>query len=91
MIGAILNAAHGLDNWLRVHLGRPYHGILAIGLVIEIGRRLREFPDIVGSAGGIVKVVIAVVFFAVLLIHQVGELGEHAARRREREAMGDTG
>ena len=87
MMGGLLHAAHRLDDWLRRHFGRPYHAILAIGLVIEIARHLRELTEIGGSTSGIIKLILAVLLFTVLLVHQLGELSEHAARRRRQEII----
>lgn len=83
MIAAILDAAHRLDDGLRQRFGRPYHALLGLGLVIEIVRRVREIGDVPESSAGIVKIALAVLLFAVLLVHQLGELHEHAARRRD--------
>jgi hypothetical protein len=85
MIGEILVFVHKLDDWLDRRLGKPYHALLGIGLVVEIVRHLREFGDVV-STTGIVKTVLALILFVVLLIHQLGELYEHAGHRKEREA-----
>jgi hypothetical protein len=82
MIGEFLKLVHRLDDWLHRRLGRPYHALLGVGLVVEIVRHVREFG---GSTGGVVKTVLALILFVVLLIHQLGELHEHAAHRDERE------
>lgn len=87
MIGGLLHAAHRLDNWLRRHFGRPYHAILGIGLVIEIARHVRELTEIGKTASGIIKLILAVILFTALLVHQLGELSEHAARRRRQEII----
>ena len=81
-----LNSVHRLDEWLKERLGRPYHAILGIGLVIEIVRHLREAVEI-GSETGIIKAALAVILFAALLTHQLAELSEHAERRRSRAAV----
>jgi len=82
MIDAVLRQAHRLDAWLRSHLGRPYHVILGLGLAIEIVRHLGELGEVGDSPSGMVKVVIVVIFYSVLLVHQLGELYAHVARRR---------
>jgi hypothetical protein len=82
MIGGILRQAHRLDAWLRSHLGRPYHVILGLGLAIEIARHLRELGEVASSPSGIVRVVLVLVFYSVLLVHQLGELQAHATARR---------
>jgi hypothetical protein len=82
MIDGILRLAHRLDAWLRSHLGRPYHVILGLGLAIEIVRHLRELSEVGDSASGIVRVVVVLIFYSVLLVHQLGELYAHVAARR---------
>jgi len=82
MIDAILRQAHRLDAWLRSRLGRPYHVILGLGLTIEIARHLRELGDVGNSPSGIVRVVLVLIFYLVLLVHQLGELYAHVAARR---------
>jgi hypothetical protein len=83
MITRILGGAHCLDAWLGRTLGRPYHALLGIGLVIEIARRLREATEIGASTSGLLKLALAVALFCALLIHQLGELHEHMAQRGE--------
>jgi hypothetical protein len=46
--------------------------LLGIGLVIEIGQRLREFPELIHSDRGMIRVGLALVLFVALLIHQMG-------------------
>ena len=82
MIVQILHAARRLDQALGRRIGPAYNTILAIGLVIESGRRVRELGDI--EVTGAVRVAVTIVFFAILLLHQLGELAEHIDRRRER-------
>lgn len=83
MIREVLADAHRLDDLLRTRLGRPYHALLGIGLVVEIAKELRDFSESGGSAKGIVRTALAVLLFAVLLIHQLAELHEDAKRRVE--------
>jgi hypothetical protein len=82
MIARILRGARRLDAALADRLGPAYNAILAIGLVIEIGRRIREMGEIEHT--GAVRVAVTILFFAILLLHQLGELSEHVERRRER-------
>jgi hypothetical protein len=82
MLFAVTNAARSLELWLGRTLGRPYHALLAVGIVIEIVQHCRELPDKLDGAG-VVKTVLAIVLFAALLLHQVGELGERADRQHE--------
>jgi hypothetical protein len=81
MIDVVLRQAHRLDAWLRSHLGRPYHVILGLGLAIEIVRHLRELGEIGDSPSGMVRVVLVLIFYSVLLVHQLGELYAHVAAR----------
>lgn len=82
MIVQILHAARRLDRALGRRIGPAYNAILAVGLVIEIGRRIREIGNI--EYTGVIRVTVTIVFFAILLLHQLGELAEHVDRRRER-------
>ncbi len=87
MVTEFLKGAHRLDDWLQRALGRPYHLILGIGLVIEIVRRLHDIKEIFESAGGILKAALTLALFALLLINQLAELHAHAARRASRRAQ----
>jgi hypothetical protein len=82
MIRELAGAAHRLDEFLRARIGRPYHVLLGVGLVVEIIKELREFGEVGASAGGVVGAALALLLFVALLIHQVGELHEHFERRR---------
>jgi hypothetical protein len=83
MISEILSVAHRLDLWLGRKLGRPYHALLGIGLLIEIARQIRELGDVSHSGYGIVRVILTILLYSALLVHQLGELQEHEERRRE--------
>ena len=83
MIEAVLYYAHRLDAWLRLRLGPPYHALLGLGLVIEIGRHVHELADLHISTAGIVRSLLQLVLYSVLLVHQLGELHAHFAARRE--------
>jgi hypothetical protein len=82
MILEILYGARRLDAWVRLRIGRPYHVILNIGLVEEIVRHLRELGEVGDSPGGIARIVALVVFFSLLLVHELGELHGPMERRR---------
>jgi len=84
MLLAVANAARRLDLWLSAVAGRPYHALLGIGIVIEIVHHVREFAEKPLEGATIVKTVLAILLFLALLVHQAGELGEHAERRRHR-------
>jgi hypothetical protein len=77
----ISHAAHRLDAWLRRTLGRPYHVMLGIGLVLEIIARVRELHEAAATTGSIIRLMLALLLYLVLLVHQVGELSPHAERR----------
>jgi hypothetical protein len=83
MIGEMLRAAHRLDDWLREILG-PYHAALGIGLVLEIFARIRELHEALGAISSIVRLGLVMQLYLLLLIHQIGELSDHAERRRSR-------
>jgi len=83
MIVQILRAAHGLDVSLSRKLGPVYHAVLGIGLVAEIAQHVREFGELPSFGAGAVRAILALVLFALLLLHQLGELAEHADRRRK--------
>lgn len=82
MFSMTLRCAHRIDAWLRRRLGPPYHVILGIGLVIEIIRHVRELVEVGASPRGMIGIVLLLVFYVVLLVHQLGELEVHLAHRR---------
>jgi hypothetical protein len=84
MIGEMLRAVHRLDEWLREILGRPYHAALGVGLVLEIIARIRELHEAPGSISGTIRLALVMLLYLLLLIHQIGELSDHAERRRRR-------
>lgn len=83
MIVEFLSGVHRLDGFLETRVGRPYHVLLGVGLVAEIVKELSELDKLGESAGGIVRTAFSLLLFAALLIHQLGELHEHAERRGE--------
>ncbi|HUB95359.1 MAG TPA: hypothetical protein VL993_05550 [Stellaceae bacterium] len=75
MLVEIARAAHRLDEYMSARLGRPYHALLGIGLVAEIVQRIRDFDKVTDHAT-ILRIALALVIYCLLLLHQVGELGE---------------
>ncbi|HUN41644.1 MAG TPA: hypothetical protein VMU81_15265 [Acetobacteraceae bacterium] len=87
MIIQVLHAARRLDETIKGKLGRPYNAILSLGLMLEIARLFHELLSRPQESVGIVRLVVSMTFYALLLIHQLGELSEHAdSRRRGAEA-----
>ena len=84
MIRAITHAALRLDLWLQAKVGRPYRALLVTGLVIEIVRRLTEIPERIGSLHQLGPLVATLALESALLIHQTGELSQHAQARGSR-------
>ena len=84
MFQAVTNSARHFEQWLSRTFGRPYHALLGIGIVVEIVQHCRELPDKLDSAA-VLKTALAILLFVVLLVHQVGELDEHAEQRRQHE------
>lgn len=84
MIVEILSFARRLDAALGRKFGAPYHALLGIGLGIEIVRRLNEIAELPGATAGALRAGFAVLLYALLLLHQLGELAEHLERRQER-------
>ena len=83
MLIAIVNAARNLDLWLGRTFGRPYHVLLAIGILTEIVQRIREMAEKPFADASAAKMILAILLFLALLVHQAGELSEHAERRRQ--------
>ena len=86
MIREFAGAARRLDECLRARIGRPYHVLLGVGLVVEIIKELREFGEVGTSAREVVGAALALLLFVALLIHQVGELHEHLTGADRRPA-----
>jgi hypothetical protein len=84
MIRGILRAARLLDDTLKDKLGRPYHAVLGIGLVLEIVGRCKELYEAPAKSAGIIRLVLAILLYVLLLLHQTGELSEHAEQRAMR-------
>ena len=82
MIIQILRAARGLDRAIKTRLGRPYNAVLSVGLVLEIGRLIHELLSRPQESRGVVVLVVSMAFYGLLLIHQLGELSDHADQRR---------
>jgi hypothetical protein len=82
MFLAALNAARRLDLWLGKTFGRPYHVLLGAGIVIEIVQHVREMVEHPPSGEHLIRSTLAILLFLALLVHQIGELSEHAEQRR---------
>jgi hypothetical protein len=78
-----------LDEALQRKLGRPYNVMLAAVLVGEIGRRAMEFPEKLASKKGLMGLALSILVELALLIHQIGELDHHFARRSQSKAAQD--
>ena len=86
MFFTVANLARRLDLWFGRTFGRPYHALLGIGIVTEIVQHIREMAEKSLGDTGIAKTALAILLFLALLVHQAGELSEHAEkRRRERD------
>jgi len=89
MIIEVLGAVHYLDDKLKEKLGRPYHAALGIGLVWEIIERRRELYDAPATSAGIMRLTLVILLYLLLLVHQMGELSDHAVRRMRRYDIRD--
>ena len=81
MLRFITSYALHLDEALQRKLGRPYNAMLAAVLVGEIVRRALEFPQKLASKKGLVGLLLSILVELALLIHQIGALDHHLARR----------
>lgn len=77
MLRWITHGALRLDEWLQAKLGRPYHALLSVGLVVEIVRRLFELPQHLTEVHRLVPTLLVMAMEIALLIHQVGALHHH--------------
>ena len=87
MIVAMFRSAKWLHAELHRRIGPAYNVILGSGLVIEIIHRVREANF--HADAGVIRFLLGVVLFALLLLNQLAEPGEHVERRlrrRERTA-----
>jgi hypothetical protein len=84
MIRVLFRAAHRLDGWLEAKLGQPYRVLLGVGLAIEILQHIREFPHVLHSGRGLVLHILALLLFAALLLHQIGEIYQRLEAQRQR-------
>jgi hypothetical protein len=78
----VLSAANRLDGFLRQHLGRFYHVILAAGCVIQLIHR----PPERHASGGTLHLGFAVVLNVVLVVNQASAVYGYFERRRQRDA-----
>ncbi len=81
MLRYVTSSALRLDEALQRKLGRPYNAMLAVVLVGEILRRSLEFHKKLASTTGLVGLVLSILVEMALLIHQLGALDHHLARR----------
>ena len=86
MLRRFLNHAYHLDQFLSHKVGRPYHMILAAGLVYEIFGRLKQIFTAASTTSGIVMTAATVGFLLVLLLSQLADLHTAFARRDRRKA-----
>jgi hypothetical protein len=77
----VLSAANRLDGFLRQHLGRFYHVILAAGCVIALIHR----PHARHASGGILHLGFAVVLNVVLAVNQASAAYGYFERRKPRD------
>jgi hypothetical protein len=81
MLRVITSSALRVDQALQRTFGRPYNALLAVVLVSEIVHQAWEFPEKLASKPRLIGVVLSVLIELALLIHQVGALDHHLARR----------
>jgi len=86
VIRPVLHYAHRLDQFLSHTVGRPYHMILAAGLVYEIFGRLKQIFTAAITTSGIVTTAATLGFLLVLLISQLADLHQAFVRRDQRIA-----
>jgi len=82
MIRETLRGAHWLDETLKRRIGKPYHVILGIGLVVSIAGQVRQVVSAPTSQAGWLRAIVVVVFALLLLVNQLGELSDRFERRR---------
>jgi hypothetical protein len=83
MMQELFNASYRLDGWLSAKFGRPYRALLSVGLAIEIVQHIREFPHVIDSSRGVVLKILALLLFAALLLHQLGEMRKRVPAHRD--------
>ncbi len=86
MLGIILDGAHGLDAWLKDHLGRIYNTVLGIGLGLGISAAVNDLTKELGQGVGAWKLAGLIAFQALLLLNQLAQLREMREQRRRRRA-----
>ncbi len=85
MMLAILRTAHKADDMLKQKIGRPYNVVLGVGLIMEIVGRIHDLRELPVTSTSIVRTCVTVVFFLLLLLHQIGELSEHRTHAHARQ------
>lgn len=92
MFRGITDGARQLDEWLENNLGRPYHMVLTVGLVLEMVQKLQTLPKSFTHTGGLIGLMFALAVQSALLINQLGEFSHRREKlRRSRSLVGSKG
>ena len=86
-ITPLLRQAARLDAWLYRTLGAPYGVLLAVGLVIEIGRHAHELIERAGA--GAIGQILPIMLELALLLHTARALLERLEHRQQGRAAGE--
>jgi hypothetical protein len=79
MILQILRLVRRLDAFLKERLGRPYHAVLGVALIIEIVHQARDLAS--RPSPDDPRAILSIVIATLLLINQLAELSERMERR----------
>ena len=86
MIRTVLNHAYRVDQFLSHTVGRPYHMLLAAGLVFEIFNHFKQISEAAITTSGLVRTAATVGFLLVLLLSQLADLHQAFVRRDQHKA-----
>jgi len=86
MIGLVLDGAHWLDDWLKVHLGRLYNLVLGAGLGLGISAAINALEKEIGQGVAAWKLAGLIAFQMLLLLNQLAQLREFRETPRARRA-----
>jgi hypothetical protein len=86
MVGFVLDGAHWLDAWLKLHLGRLYNVILGLGLGLGISAAVNSLAKELGQGASVWKLAGLIGFQALLLLNQLAQLREFREDVRARRA-----